>query len=72
MELPLDQLIGSLLENWLTRDTGNRCRFCNLELGDPREPGDRFCSARCKEDFNKVFEARLAIGKRDLDQRGFD
>lgn len=70
----LDQQLGSLLEGWINRDTPDDCcRFCNDPLGEPREsPADRFCDIDCEEDFNTVLSARIALGKRDLNQRGFD
>lgn len=78
----LDQAIGSLLERWLNEDTGELCTFCReervrLKPPDVSEPagdwdGEKFCSRTCADRFGKVFEARLEIGKRDLDQRGYD
>lgn len=69
----LDQQIGSLLEAWYTRDVDeDQCRFCNERLDEPAPAQERFCDDECEDAFEKVFEARLAIGKRDLEQRGYD
>ena len=71
-ESHLDQEIGSVLEAWTTRDTGEYCRFCaNEHVGDA-PPEERFCSDDCREDFQKVLDARITIGERDLELRGFD
>ena len=68
----LDQRIGTMLETWTTRDTGAYCRFCADErVGDVDEQ-DKFCSSKCRERFDQVLEARVAIGSRDMDQRGYD
>lgn len=73
MSVNLDQQIGSLLEGWITRDVpAERCRFCNELLEEPVEPPERYCNETCEERFDTVLEARLAIGKRDLEQRGYD
>lgn len=67
----LDQELGWLLESWTTRDTGEGCRFCNTPVGDvPNE--EKFCDETCEERFEQVMEARVAVGKRDLQQRGYD
>jgi hypothetical protein len=71
----LDGSIGSMLEAWLTRDTGPRCRFDNVPLADRgllQNPALRFCGPACREAFRKVQEARVVLGKRDLKRRGFD
>jgi hypothetical protein len=71
----VDQQLGSILENWYTRDVPDgHCRFCNERHGDdPIEQGQqRFCDEGCHDQFKKVFQARLALGNRDMDQRGFD
>lgn len=68
----LDQTIGSQLEAWLTRETGDYCRFCATVLVGDVEPEERFCSESCEEDYQLVRDARIAIGKRDLEQRGYD
>ena len=69
----LDQQIGSIIESWATRDVDeNQCRFCNDELPEPRPADERYCSIDCEEAFQKVMDARIAIGKRDLAQRGYD
>lgn len=67
----LDQSLGSLLESWYTRATGENCRFCNEHVGDV-DADEKFCSETCEERFETVFEARQALGKRDLEQRGYD
>ncbi len=67
-----NEAIGSELEYWLTRNTGRRCRFDNKPLAIDAPPDSRFCGLACKENFEKVVEARLVIGKRDLTRRGFD
>lgn len=67
-----DQMIGSVLESWVNRDTGEYCRFCaDVHVGDV-ESNEKFCSDECRERFDQVFDARLAIGKRDIDLRGYD
>lgn len=67
----LDQQIGSLLEAWLTRETGAHCRFCNEWVGD-LPPAELFCNEECKENWQTVQDARRAIGQRDMEQRGYD
>ena len=69
--MDLDQQIGSILEAWITRDTDGVCRFCNSHVGDVA-PDERFCTDECKDRFEKVLDARIALGKRDLQQRGYD
>lgn len=67
----LDQSIGSLLESWINRDTDD-CRFCNEPVeGDP-PTSEQFCDDGCEENWELVSEARIAIGSRDLEQRGYD
>lgn len=68
----LDQHIGSLLEAWTTRDTGEFCRFCAVEHVGDVEPDEKFCSEDCETAFQTVLAARVAIGDRDLDERGYD
>jgi len=66
--------LGSLLEAWTTRDSPG-CAFCNAPSPDytSEDTGGReFCDEDCKEGFEKVIEARLALGRRDLEQRGYD
>lgn len=69
-----DETIGSLLDHWLTRKMNGRCRFDNVELVERFEghPELQFCGPKCRESFDKVVAARIAIGARDLDRRGFD
>jgi hypothetical protein len=67
----LDQRIGSILEAWVNRDTGEGCRFCNEPVGDVPAM-EKFCSEECEDRFETVMDARIAIGKRDLQQRGYD
>lgn len=66
--------LGSLIERWYTRSTDG-CDFCNAP--DPEHQTDEtgqneFCDEECAESFVQVFEARLALGDRDMAQRGFD
>lgn len=69
----LDQQVGSIMEAWLTRETNpNQCRFCNNSLDWEADPAERFCDNDCEEAFEAVQEARVAIGERDLRQRGYD
>lgn len=68
----LDQHIGSLIEAWTSRDTGEYCRFCAQEHVGAVDPSERFCSEECEEAFRTVMEARFAIGRRDMDLRGYD
>jgi len=63
----IDQQIGSLLERWLTASIPDHCSFCRVE-----ETDEEFCSEECEENFQTVMDARLAIGRRDLEQRGYD
>jgi predicted esterase YcpF (UPF0227 family) len=68
-----DQLIGSILGRWLTTPVKGKCRFCRKTLPNPNvKPADQFCSTECKANWQKVMEARIVIGKRDLKQRGYD
>jgi len=66
-----DQALGSILERWLTTRVPGKCRFCRKSV-KAENPKIQFCGPECKADWQKVFEARLVIGKRDLKQRGFD
>jgi hypothetical protein len=69
----LDQQIGSILEAWINRDVDDdQCRFCNEQLDEPAPPGDRYCDDECEAAMDQVFDARIAIGKRDMEQRGYD
>lgn len=69
----LDQQIGSLLEAWINRSVeDNQCRFCNDALDEPKPPSERYCDDECESAFEKVMDARVAIGNRDLEQRGYD
>jgi hypothetical protein len=70
----LDQQLGSLLEAWATRDVApDQCRFCNERLAEPvDDPTERFCDDDCEAGFGTVVDARVVLGKRDLDQRGYD
>ena len=66
-----DEAIGSWLENWLTRQDGTSlCRFCNTKLSTTTLP--HFCTGSCKKNFEVVQHARLLIGERDFERRGFD
>lgn len=69
----LDQKIGSLLEAWINRPTGEaNCRFCEEPLEEEKPANKRYCSDDCEKALRKVMEARIAIGERDLQQRGYD
>jgi hypothetical protein len=72
----LNAQIGSILEGWLLEGVTGACQFCREDLGpddDTVTKGELvFCSEECREDWKTVQEARLALGKRDLEQRGFD
>lgn len=68
----IDAQIGSLLERWITIETGEYCRFCRTERVPDEPIQDRFCSEDCEQAFETVLNARLEIGKRDMDQRGYD
>lgn len=67
-----DEVIGSILERWLTTTYKSKCRFCRKPVSKDMKPPDQFCSKDCKEKWQKIMEARLVIGKRDLDRRGYD
>jgi hypothetical protein len=66
-----DQLLGSILERWLTTRIPGKCRFCRSPLS-ARDSKEGFCGLECQANWKKVFEARLVIGKRDVKQRGYD
>jgi transposase-like protein len=70
----LDQQLGSLLEAWTTRDVpSNQCRFCNEQLFEPvDDPAEQFCDCDCADAFETVLDTRIALGNRDLHQRGYD
>ena len=68
----LDQQIGSILEGWQNRDTGEYCRFCADEHVGDVPPAERFCSDECEASFDEVAQARIVIGERDLEKRGYD
>lgn len=55
----------------MTRDTGESCRWCGEHVGDVPE-GEKFCGDDCEESFSTVMDARLELGKRDIEQRGYD
>jgi len=68
-----DQVLGSILERWLTTRVKGRCRFCRQLLPNPTvHIKDQFCDEKCRGNWQKVMEARLVIGKRDFKQRGYD
>ena len=67
----VDRMIGSYLERWITMDTGIYCRFCRVEVAREDGAGD-YCCGDCEDSFRAVMEARIEIGNRDLDQRGYD
>ena len=69
--LDWDQWIGSILERWLTTNLPGRCRFCRKPV-TTEDPTVMFCSIECKKNWELVQAARIAIGKRDLKQRGYD
>jgi len=69
--LDWDQMIGSILERWLTTLWPGRCRFCRKPV-QAEDPRDQFCGPECRAEWEKVQEARIAIGSRDLRQRGYD
>jgi hypothetical protein len=72
----LDQKIGSVLEAWLLEGVEGACQFCREPLGPDDETVTEgknvFCTEDCRDNWKTVFDARTAIGKRDLEQRGFD
>lgn len=70
--MDIDEMIGSLLENWLTRKCKGQCRFCGNVVSQNLYPKEQFCSEQCKANWQKVMEARVVIGERDLKRRGFD
>ena len=68
----LDQQLGSILEAWVQRDVPeDHCRFCNEPLDELKEPSGRYCDEECASAFGDVLQARLALGERDMRQRGF-
>lgn len=68
----LDQKLGSILEAWINRGTPGACRFCNEPVDGALEPSEQFCSEQCEERFETVMDARIALGQRDMEQRGYD
>jgi hypothetical protein len=70
----LDKHVGSILEAWTTRNVdADQCRFCSDRLDAPAEDAaERFCDEDCADAFETVMQARIALGQRDLSQRGFD
>ena len=72
LSMDIDEIIGSLLENWLTRRLRGQCRFCGKFVLEDLPANEQFCSVECKSNWQKVMEVRLAIGKRDLKRRGYD
>jgi hypothetical protein len=71
----LDQQLGSLIEAWYTRDVPDgHCQFCNEAIdGEPVTKGaHEYCDDSCRDDLEQVLQARLVIGERDLEQRGYD
>lgn len=67
-----DEAIGSILERWLTTPRKGKCRFCGKSISEELKPSEQFCSSECKKSFEKVMDARVAIGLRDLKRRGYD
>ncbi len=69
-----DEAIGSELEYWLSgrEHPKGRCFFCGKPSNEFRVGIREYCSERCRDDERAVFAARLAIGRRDLERRGFD
>lgn len=67
-----DDLIGSILERWLTTSIHGQCRFCRDPVDPKLKAPDQFCSPECRANWQKVMEARIVIGKRDLKKRGYD
>jgi hypothetical protein len=69
----LDQHIGSLLEAWINRPVDDdQCRFCNATLDESAPPDERYCNSVCESSMEAVLDARIEIGSRDLEQRGYD
>jgi len=68
----VDEMIGSIIENWLTKNIKGKCRFCGAPVSENLKPVDQFCSDECRANWQKVCDARIAIGKRDLKRRGYD
>ena len=69
----LNDTIGSLLENWLTTNCPpGYCRFCRKPVDARLKPAVQFCDKKCHENWNIVSKARIVIGERDLEQRGYD
>jgi hypothetical protein len=69
----LDQLLGSMMEAWINRDVDeDQCRFCNERLEEATPAAERYCSVECEQRMETVLEARVAIGNRDMEQRGYD
>jgi hypothetical protein len=66
-----DQILGSILEAWLVRKT-NCCRFCNEKIDVKKDFKNQFCSEICKIRFEKIFDARMMFGERDIRSRGYD
>lgn len=64
----LHESVGSTMERQLTQYKDGHCRFC----GGLITIKERFCSDKCKKEYDDLFELRLKVGKHDLRRRGFD
>lgn len=67
--------MGSQLEAQLTQPTAdNQCRQCRKFdeklRGVPMQ--DKFCSADCKTNWENLANLRIAVGKKDMEARGYD
>lgn len=64
-------MLGSMLEAQLLRYGKGKCRQCGKVM-EEKFPQDRFCSEKCKKEWEQLCQLRIEIGKRDLETRGFD
>jgi len=63
----LHESIGSLMERRLIQYNKEQCRWCGK-----KKDYEKFCSYKCQQEYNSLFELRLKVGKHDLRRRGFD
>jgi hypothetical protein len=67
----LHETIGSQMERQLTQYKDGQCRWC----GKPclvKDIARRFCNDKCSDEWVKLRDLRLQVGKHDLRRRGFD
>jgi len=69
----INENIGSMLEAQLTRPTDpDQCRQCLKRMPEVKPIPERFCSPKCREEWENLLKLRIAQGKHDLRVRGYD